>query len=61
MASKWFHKRDGQKMTGPFKAETLKQMAASGQILPTDTIRRVGADAMVLARRVKNLFPPQAG
>jgi len=61
MASKWFYKRDNQMMLGPFTAKKLKEMAASGQILPTDTVRRDGAEMMVTARRVKGLFPPHAG
>jgi hypothetical protein len=59
MASKWFHNRDSQAMVGPYTAKKFKQMAASGHILPSDTVRREGADAMVVARRVKGLFPPQ--
>ena len=48
-------------MAGPFTAKELKEMASSGQILPTDTVRREGAEMMVAARRVKGLFPPLAG
>jgi hypothetical protein len=61
MASKWFHQRERQPMLGPFSAKKLKQMASSGQILPTDTVRREGAETMMAARRVKGLFPPQTG
>ena len=60
MASQWFYTREGQSMFGPFSAEKLKQMAASGQILPTDKVRRVGKDRMVTANRVKGLFAPAA-
>jgi hypothetical protein len=61
MASKWFHQRDRQPILGPFSAKKLKAMAASGQILPTDSVQREGGEAMVTARRVKGLFPPQTG
>jgi hypothetical protein len=55
----WFYKRDGKLMLGPFSAKKLKEMASTGQILPTDTVRRDGAGMMmVAARRVKGLFPP---
>jgi hypothetical protein len=60
VASMWFYKRDGKLMIGPFTSEKLKEMAATGQILPTDTVRRDGAGMMmVAARRVKGLFPLQ--
>jgi hypothetical protein len=61
MASKWFHQRDRQPIHGPFTAKRLKEMAASGQILPTDMVRREGSDAMVTAQRVKGLFPSHIG
>jgi hypothetical protein len=57
MASRWFHKRDRQPMHGPFTAKKLKEMASSGQILPTDSVRREGTDTMITAQRVKGLFP----
>lgn len=58
MATKWFHKRDGQAIHGPFTAKKLKEMASSGQILPTDTVRRESAEKLIAASRVKGLFPP---
>ena len=61
MASMWFYKRDGKLMVGPFSAKKLKQMAASGQILPTDKVRKVGKDKTVTASRVKGLFAPSVG
>jgi hypothetical protein len=61
MASKWFHQRDRQPMLGPFSAKKLKAMAASGQILPTDSVRREGGTMMVTAGRVKGLFPIHTG
>jgi hypothetical protein len=61
MASKWFHQRERQPIHGPFTAKRLKAMAASGQILPTDSVQRQGGTMMVTARRVKRLFPPQTG
>ena len=61
MASHWFFTHDGQPMLGPFTSEKLKQMAASGQILPTDKVRKVGKDKTVTASRVKGLFAPSVG
>ena len=53
MPTKWFYKRDDQSIQGPFTAKKLKEMASSGQILPTDTVRRETAEKMITARRVK--------
>ena len=58
MASRWFYTHDGQPRLGPFTAKKLKEMAASGQILPTDAVRREGKDKSVTANRVKGLFAP---
>jgi len=57
MDSKWFHKRDAQLMFGPYTAKEFKELAASGLMLPADTVRREGSDKVVAAPRVKALFP----
>ena len=57
MASRWFYKRKGRPAVGPFTVKKLKELASSGQVLPTDSVRREGATVMVPARGVKGLFP----
>jgi hypothetical protein len=59
MADQWYYARDGNKL-GPCSAQQLKDLAAAGQIQPTDTIWKEGLDHGVAASRVKNLFPPAA-
>ena len=61
MASTWLSTRDGRTMEGPWTSKELKRLAATGQLLPSDSVRRVGAGKLMLARRVKGLFVPPAG
>ncbi|MEO6809562.1 MAG: DUF4339 domain-containing protein [Isosphaeraceae bacterium] len=56
MANQWFIWRDGQG-TGPMSTEKLKQIAASGTLLPTDLIQKEGDERRVRASAVKGLFP----
>ncbi len=57
MADLWYCAHDDNKI-GPCSAWQLKELAASGRILPTDTIWKEGIEGGVLARSVKNLFSP---
>ena len=41
MATEWFYTRDGKK-TGPLSSSDLKELADSGQLLPTDLIWKEG-------------------
>src|SRR5260370_29812525 len=59
MAGGWYYAHDDDKL-GPFSGEQLKEFAASGVILPTDTVWKGGVEAGVLASRIKNLFSPAA-
>ena len=60
MAGGWFYARDEHAKLGPFSGERLKELAASGVLLPTDTVWKAGVDDGVQARLVKNLFAPEA-
>ncbi len=57
MADQWYYAKEGCKV-GPFSGRELKELAACGVILPTDTVWKEGVATGVLARRVRNLFPP---
>lgn len=60
MAYRWFYLHgttlNGAARNGPYSCRELADLAASGQILPTDTVWKEGIDKGVLARRVKYLF-----
>ena len=53
----WYYAHDGKKI-GPLSGRELKDLATSGRILPTDTVWSEGTEWGVVARKVKNLFPP---
>jgi len=55
MADQWFYSHEGVRL-GPCSARQLKELAASGGLLPTDTVWRQGTPQGVPAHRVKNLF-----
>ncbi len=55
MASQWYYLVNGQQQ-GPIGSDQLKQMAASGQLQPTDMIWREGLADWVQAGRIKGLF-----
>ena len=52
----WFYRIDGQE-TGPVDTSELKRLAASGELSPTDMIRKEGIEAWVPASKAKGLFP----
>jgi hypothetical protein len=52
----WFCDIAGREI-GPLSPEQLRAMAAKGQILPSDCVRRGVEGTWVLARQVKGLFP----
>jgi GYF domain 2 len=58
--TQWFYSLDGQKMLGPRTSLEMKQLAATGQILPTYRVQRKGRTKTVMARNVKGLFPSTA-
>jgi len=51
----WFFTRNGQK-SGPVTAPTLRQLAAAGNLSPTDMVWREGMSEWAPASRVKGLF-----
>src|SRR5271169_480835 len=57
MADRWFYTHDGQKI-GPCSGQQLKEFAACGRILPTDTVWKEGIEKGSLAQKVRYLFPP---
>jgi len=62
MADRWYYVhgalRTDSARNGPFSSRELTGLVASGQIVPTDTVWKEGIEKGVLARRVRNLFPP---
>lgn len=55
MAGGWYY-ASGDERLGPFSGERMKELAASGKILPTDLVWKAGIDTGVLASRITNLF-----
>lgn len=55
MAGGWYYSHDGAKI-GPISGEDLKELAADGGVLPTDTVWKAGVEGGVTADRIKNLF-----
>ncbi len=53
--ARWFVVRNGEEL-GPYSAERLKQMAASGQLDPADKVRRENSQAPRTASTIKGLF-----
>jgi hypothetical protein len=53
--SKWYYDHDGQ-TGGPVSVSQLRQLAANGELRPTDRIRKEDMDRWVKARAVKGLF-----
>ncbi len=53
--AQWFVVRNGEDL-GPFSAERLKQMAATGQLDPADKVRREDMQAPRPASTIKGLF-----
>jgi hypothetical protein len=60
MPTQWFFARHGGDMRGPVTGRELKRLAAIGDLLPTDRVKKDGMAKSVSARRVKGLFatPP---
>jgi hypothetical protein len=61
--SRWYYDRGGE-VRGPLRVSELRQLAANGELQPTDHVRPEGVDRWVKARAVKGLFSapePTAG
>jgi hypothetical protein len=59
MADEWYYTRQGQQQ-GPVAAAQLKQLAAAGQLLPTDLVWKEGLANWVAASSARGLFPPMS-
>jgi GYF domain 2 len=55
MPVQWYYGR-GSNITGPVSGRELSDLAACGEIVPTDTVWQEGVEAGVPAGKVKNLF-----
>jgi len=56
MTDRWYYAHDANKI-GPFSDRQLRDLADTGNIVPTDTIWKEGVVKGVLASKVKYLFP----
>ena len=56
MAAEWHYSKNGQRH-GPVSASDLKALAKSGDLLPTDLIRKEGLTEWKPAKNLKGLFP----
>jgi uncharacterized protein DUF4339 len=56
MGDEYYYSQAGQRC-GPVLGEQLKQLAASGQLQPTDLIWKEGMPGWIAAAKVKGLFP----
>lgn len=54
-SERWFVRR-GDKESGPFQPSVIRQLAASGKLLPTDFLRKGSSGAWVPASKVQGLF-----
>jgi hypothetical protein len=58
--AEWHYSR-GNEQHGPVSSAQLKQLAASGQLLPTDLIWKDGMPGWLAAGKIKGLFDADAG
>jgi hypothetical protein len=56
MSQQWSYSKAGQRQ-GPVTTEKLKELAAQGQVAPTDLVWKEGMSQWVEARSIKGLFP----
>jgi hypothetical protein len=61
MAAQWFWTGTDGEQHGPFTGYELKGLVETGQIQPTDLVKKEGMNKSVKASRVTNLFAPSAG
>ena len=59
MADQWYY-TENRERRGPVSEEQLKQLAASGQVKPTDKVWKKGMAAWQAASEVKGLIPSRA-
>ncbi len=53
----WYHSRDGKTKIGPIGTSELKELAARGQLAPTDLVRRAADREWRRAERVRGRDP----
>jgi GYF domain 2 len=56
MSKRWYISNDGKQRRGPFSDRQLKDLAVSGQLVPTDMVLREGSRIWVAASSIKGLF-----
>lgn len=56
MASEWYYTINGQQASTPVSTSQLKQLAATGQLQPTDLVWQEGMANWVAASSIKGLF-----
>ena len=56
MSSQWYYSQGGQRQ-GPIAFDKLKELAASGQLGPTDLVWKEGMSQWAEAKSLKELFP----
>ena len=56
MATDWYYSRNAQQL-GPVSSSKLKDLAATGELQPTDLIWRDGMSKWMPANTIKGLFP----
>jgi hypothetical protein len=61
MATQWFCTGTDGEQRGPYTASELKGLVDTGQLQPTDWVKKDGMSKSVKASRVRNLFDPTAG
>jgi antitoxin component YwqK of YwqJK toxin-antitoxin module len=59
MAEQWYIVHDQQK-AGPFSPTQLRQLASSGQLVPTDHVWKEGMASWVSASKISGLFAPRS-
>ncbi len=60
MSEEWLIQRGGQEL-GPMRSEVLRQLAATGQLRPSDHVRRTDMGHFIRAGAVHGLFASAAG
>ncbi len=58
MSTHWCYTRDGRTTFGPVTWRELRQMASTGELLPSDVVGHVGMPRSMRAGGVARLFDP---
>src|SRR5262249_45031028 len=56
----WYYAKGGERL-GPVSSAQLRQMAQSGELLPTDMVFKEGGTQWTAASTISNLFPAVGG